>query len=286
MNTLDTQYVGLLTNILKNGTDKSDRTGTGTRSISGAMIRHDMAEGFPALTTKYLYFKTMATELEGFIKGVTDKRWYNERKCHIWDEWCNPKKIPSGLNDDDRKVAQFKENDLGPIYGYQWRNFNGDNFDQLQTVLNSLENKPTDRRMVVSAWNPLQLDEQALPPCHILWQVIVRGEALDLIWYQRSVDTFLGLPFNIASYGLLLSLLARQFGYKRGILTGFLGDTHIYNNHREQVEEQISRLTDAYELPSLTINESFNDIREFDSSRDIELVNYKYHPVIKAPIAI
>lgn len=277
MNTLDGQYIKLLKNILDNGTDKGDRTGTGTRSISGAMIQHDMAEGFPALTTKRLYFRTMAVELEGFIKGITDKHWYKSRKCNIWNEWSNPKTRPIGIKAEDH-------NDLGPIYGSQWRNFNGDNYDQLQAVMDSLENKPTDRRMIVSAWNPLQLSEMALPPCHILWQVIVRDNKLDLLWYQRSVDTFLGLPFNIASYGLLLSLLAKQFGYEPGILTGFLGDTHIYNNHREQVKEQMSRI--PFELPTLVINDSFSDVRSFNSAEDIKLDGYEHHPAIKAQIAI
>ncbi len=279
MNLLDTQYINLLRDILKNGTDKTDRTGVGTRSVSGRMIQHDMSEGFPALTTKKLYFKTMATELEGFLKGITDKRWYQKRGCGIWNEWSNKKTRPENINQEDWY-------DLGPIYGAQWRDFNGSGYDQIGYILNSLKNNPSDRRMIVSAWNPLQLDEMALPPCHFSFQVIIRGEYLDLLWNQRSVDCFLGLPFNIASYGLLLSLLAYQFSYKPGILTGFLGDTHIYNNHIDQVNEQISRLDNAYDLPQLKINNSFNSVLELDVSKDIELINYQYHSPIKAPIAV
>lgn len=279
MNSLDKQYINLLQDILKNGTNKGDRTGVGTRSVSGRMIQHNMPEGFPALTTKKLFFKIMSIELEGFIKGITDKRWYQERGCHIWDEWSNKKTRPEG-------VSQEEWYDLGPIYGSQWRNFNNNEYDQLGYILNALKNNPSDRRMIVSAWNPLVLDQQALPPCHYSWQVIVRGEYLDLLWNQRSVDVFLGLPFNIASYGLLLSLLAHQFNYKPGVLTGFLGDTHIYNNHTDQVNEQISRLDKAYDLPQLKINNSFNNILALNVSNDVELINYKHHPVIKAPIAI
>lgn len=286
MNTLDEKYINLLKNIKQNGTNKGDRTGTGTRSLSGAMIQHDMSEGFPLLTTKRVAFKTMAVELEGFIKGITDKQWYKDRKCNIWNEWCNPAAIPSGLEHNTRIKFQKSECDLGPIYGSQWRNFNGDNYDQLSKVLNSLKSNPTDRRMIVSAWNPLQLSEMALPPCHLLFQVIVRGDYLDLLWYQRSVDVFLGLPFNIASYGLLLELLAKQFDYKVGVLTGFLGDTHIYNNHVEQVDEQISRLGKEYPLPSVVITNTLTDIRNLEVSGDIVLADYNYLPSIKAEVSV
>lgn len=279
MNKLDDQYCKLLIDIMKNGTQKGDRTGIGTKSVSGRMIQHDMADGFPAITTKKLFFKTMAIELEGFIKGVTDKQWYKDRGCNIWNQWSNPKTRPEGISPEDW-------NDLGPIYGANWRNFNGEGYDQLGKILDSLKNNPTDRRMIVSAWNPLQLNEMALPPCHYSWQVIVRGEYLDLLWNQRSVDSAAGLPFNIASYGLLLSLLAHQFNYKPGILTGFLGDTHIYNNHFDQVKLQISRLDEAYDLPTLKINDSFKDVREFNSFEDVGLINYKHHPPIKLIIAV
>lgn len=282
-NTLDKKYIELAQNILKNGTRKENRTGVDTISITGAMIRHDMSEGYPLLTTKKVFYKAMAVELEGFIKGITDKEWYKANKCNIWNEWCNPSKIPRNLTDEERKQWQLEEADLGPIYGSQWRNFNGDNYDQLEHVLRSLETQPGDRRMLVSAWNPLQLHLQALPPCHVLWQVVVRGKYLDLIWYQRSVDVFLGLPFNIASYGLLLMLLAKQFGYKYGTLTGFLGDTHIYKNHIDQINEQSSR--SPYELPVAVIDESFTDVRNFSYDM-FSVEDYFHHSAIKGEVAV
>ena len=282
-NTLDRKYLDLVADVLDTGISKRNRTGIDTLSISGAMIKHDMSEGFPALTTKRIAYKTMAVELEGFIKGITSKDWYQANNCKIWNEWCNPSIIPKGLSDEERKEFQLRELDLGPIYGSQWRNFNGAGYDQLEMVLHSLENNPSDRRMLVSAWNPLALHEQALPPCHVLWHVIVRGDKLDLIWYQRSVDVFLGLPFNIASYGLLLILLSKQFGYKYGTLTGFLGDTHIYENHIEQIHTQMMR--QPYELPVAIIDDNFTDVRQFDY-RQFELEGYRHHPSIKGEVAV
>jgi len=279
MNTLDTQYINLLEDVLKNGTDKNDRTGVGTRSVTGRMIQHNMSEGFPALTTKKLYFKTMAVELEGFIKGITDKRWYQERGCHIWDSWSSSKTRPKNISAEDW-------HDLGPIYGAMWRNFNNSGIDQLQQALDSLVNNPSSRRILVSAWNPQQLEESALPPCHYSFQFVTRNNYLDLVFNMRSVDCLLGMPFDIASYGLMLSLVSHQTGFKPGILTGFFADTHIYNNHFEQVKEQISRLDKAYDLPQLKINDSFKNILELNVSNDVELINYQYHPTIKANIAI
>lgn len=277
MNNLDTQYIKLLGDVLTNGTQKNDRTGTGTISVSGRMIKHNMQEGFSALTTKKLFFKTMSIELEGFLKGITDKRWYQERNCKIWNQWSNPKTRPEGISAEEWW-------DLGSIYGAQWRNFNNSGYDQLESVLGQLENNPDSRRMLVSAWNPQVLDEIALPACHFSWQVIKRGEYLDLIWNQRSCDIFLGLPFNISSYGLLLELLCKQFGYKPGELTGFLGDAHIYNNHREQVELQMSRLNDSYDLPKLVISDDFKDVRNFEHTM-VKLDDYKHHSVIKGKVS-
>lgn len=295
MNTLDQKYINLLNDIITNGTEKKDRTGVGTYSVTGRMIQHDMSEGFPVLTTKKIFFKTMSIELEGFLRGITDKQWYKDRKCNIWNQWCNPKSIPPSLTDEERKQFQLESNDLGPIYGFQWRNFNGtynneanyllDGKDQLQDALDLLRKSPESRRIIVSAWNPLQQEKMALPPCHILWQVVIRGEYLDLLWFQRSADFFLGVPFNIASYGLLLSLLAKQFGYKPGILTGFFGDAHVYTNHIDQVKEQMSRASDAYLLPELIIAPEFNDVKIFDHA-SVSIPAYKYHPAIKAPIAV
>jgi len=293
MNKLDVRYINLMNDIIMNGVKKENRTGTDTYSVTGRTLPHDMSEGFPVLTTKKVAFKTMAVELEGFIKGITDKAWYQERNCHIWDEWCNPESIP--VVTENRKQLQLENMDLGPIYGYQWRGFNepymnifsGYNneggYDQLERVMESLKNNPNDRRMLVSAWNPLQLHQQALPPCHVLWQVFTRGNKLDMIWYQRSVDVFLGLPFNIASYGLLLSLLAKQFDFEVGTLTGFFGDTHIYANHLEATGIQADRM--PFSLPKLKIDESFKDIREFEHTM-VSLLEYDHHPAIKAEVAI
>lgn len=529
MNNFDKGYIELLQNILENGTDKADRTGTGTRSITGAMIKHDMADGFPALTTKKLFFKTMSTELEGFVKGITDKRWYRDRNMEIWSNWARPSIAKS-------REEQFSTFDLGPLgYSNGLRNFGGtskiipqpkspyidnifkydikgkkkyksknygmfvilnknsnsskimfiltgyivessnsninslsvkdpyypkvagagaigelnteyderlktawnnmiyrcydetdkdyhlyggkgvtvssewlvfsnfandvkelsgwdmkiktwdeysidkdynglDNYiyskdtcrwstrkqqstnkgnnilfdvelpngdiledmnsiinfskiynlypseivkaldenknsiyknfrffnkrvlekkskvvkgyDQLSNLLDTLKNNPNSRRMVVSYWDLPNITDAALPPCHYVWQVVVRGEFLDLVFNMRSVDVLLGMPFDIAHYGLMLSLLAKQFNYTPGTLTGFFGDTHIYNNHFAQVKEQISRLNDAYDLPQLKINDSFTDLRSVEVANDLELINYKCHPAIKAPIAI
>jgi len=286
MNTLDNKYLDVASNILRTGTIKGNRTGTDTASISGAMIQHDMSEGFPLLTTKKVYYKAMSVELEGFLKGITDKEWYKSKNCNIWNEWCNPEKIPNGLSDNERKEYQLQENDLGPIYGSQWRNFNGQNYDQLERVLDSLKTKPADRRMLVSAWNPLDLHRQALPPCHVLWQVLIRGDYLDLLWFQRSADWFLGVPFNVSSYGLLLSLLAHQFGYKPGILTGFFGDAHIYENHVAQIETMISRLIGRKELPTLVIKETFKDVKSFDALNDIKIINYEHCGVLRGEVAV
>lgn len=185
------QYHNLLKDVLQNGTWKNqravDKDGNQLRtlSVSGAMLRFDMRDGFPALTTKRVAFKVAAVELEGFVKGITSKSWYTDRKCNIWNEWCNPKKIPSGLNKEERIEFQKNEDDLGPFYGYQWTNFNGSGINQLKNAVDTLKKNPTDRRMIISAWNPQQLDECALPPCHYSYQLISDGEHLDLIWTQR-----------------------------------------------------------------------------------------------------
>lgn len=257
------QYLDIVDKILKKGVKKGDRTGTGTVAIAGAMFEHDMSEGFPLLTTKRIGFKTIASELEFFIRGKTDKKWLQERKNHIWDEWCNPEKVPYS-HDEDAKRKMAEERDLGPIYGFQWRHFNakylgiegstfignGEGFaidysgrgvDQLKNLVDTLKKNPNDRRMLVSAWNPQQISEMALPACHYGFQVTVLNNKLNLMWNQRSVDTMLGLPYNIASYGLLLHLLAKESGFEEGKLIGFLGDVHIYNNHINGAREQLSR---------------------------------------------
>jgi thymidylate synthase len=191
-NTLDDKYLDLLERILHEGEHKANRTGVDTIALAGAMIEHDMAEGFPILTTKRVPFKSMATELEFFIKGLTSKKWLQDRGCTIWDEWCNPTKVPYG-KDEQTKAQMLLEDDLGPVYGKQWRDFNESGVDQLANIIHKLETDPSDRRMICSAWNPLQIHQQALPPCHVMWQVTVINGKLNLAWYQRSVDSFLGL---------------------------------------------------------------------------------------------
>lgn len=252
-------YLSIVREILNEGDYKENRTGVPTYSISGAMFEHDMANGFPLLTTKSVPFGLIASELEFFIKGITDKQWLQDRGNKIWDDWCWEKKVPYGHDKETRK-RMSEERDLGPIYGFQWRHFDaeyggydqdysGQGIDQLEQIIETLKTNPNDRRMIVTAWNPNQVDEMALPPCHYGFQVTVTDDRLNLMWNQRSVDTALGLPFNIASYGLLLHLLAKETGFEEGRLVGFLGDVHIYENHVEGLEEQISRV--PKELPGI-----------------------------------
>jgi len=276
------RYLDLLHNVLTNGTYKNNRTGVGAYTLPHFMLQHDMSNGFPLLTTKKMGIKTIAAELEFFIKGLTDKQWLKDRNCNIWNEWCNPKKIPANLTENERKEYQLNENDLGPVYGYQWRNFNGSGYDQLKKIIETLKTDPDNRRMVCSAWNPEQLDEQALPPCHVLWHVTVIGGKLHLSWTQRSCDSFLGIPYNIASYAMLLALLAKESSLKPGIVTGFLSDVHIYENHVEQAKTQIKRT--PYTLPDINIS-NFKSIYDWQYT-DIKLNNYKSHSKIKAPIAV
>jgi thymidylate synthase len=288
------QYLDIVQKILDQGVQKTDRTGTGTTSISGVLFEHDMAEGFPLLTTKKMPFKIMAAELEFFIKGITDKAWLQERRCHIWDEWANPKKAPYG-HDEESKQRMKDERDLGPVYGFQWRHYNatynnfdseyaGQGVDQLQQLVALLKKDPSSRRMIVNSWNPSMMDQMALPPCHYCYQVTVTDGKLNLMWNQRSVDVMLGLPFNISSYALLLHLLAKETGLQEGRLVGFLGDTHIYNNHVEGAKEQLSRDPNDFPLPTIETPE-FTSLFDWNY-KDTTLVGYESHPRIKFKIAI
>lgn len=287
----ETQYLEILRDLVNSDAKQENRTGVDTYKIPPRMIQHDMSEGFPLLTTKRVAWKTMKVELEGFIKGITSKKWYEDRSCFIWSDWCNPQKVEYG-NDEETKAKMKAEDDLGFIYGYQWRNFTDPNevtgeglsggVDQLASIIYTLKNKPTDRRMICLAWNPLALDYQALPACHVLFRVGVTNGKLDLTWYQRSVDTFLGLSFNLASYALLLHLIAKETGFEEGILTGFLDDLHLYENHIDQAKEQLSR--EPYELPYIE-TENFKSIFEWEHD-DTLLFDYKCHPSIKAPVAV
>lgn len=285
-------YLDIVKKILDKGILKHNRTGIDTLAIAGVMFEHDMSDGFPLLTTKSVPFRLIASELEFFIKGITDKRWLQERNNHIWDWWCTQKKIPYG-HDEETKKKMMEERDLGPIYGWQWRNFgaNYDSFDkkpigkgidQLKNIVEKLKKNPNDRRMIVSAWNPVDIKDMALPPCHYCFQVIVIGDKLNLLWNQRSIDTALGLPFNIASYGLLLHLLAKESGFKEGRLIGFLGDTHIYVNHVQGLKEQIKRK--PFKLPTLK-TENFKSIFEW-KHEDSKVENYEHHPRIKFEVAV
>lgn len=287
-------YLDIVKKAMDTGIKKMPRQGIEAYTMAGAMLEHDMSQGYPLLTTKKVPFRLVATELEFFIKGITDKQWLLDHNNHIWDEWANPKKAPYG-HDEESKKRMIEERDLGAIYGFQWRHFNAeyDNYDtdytgkgvdQLTRVIEMLKTNPNDRRMIVSAWNPLMLDQMALPPCHYSYQVTVIDGKLNLMWNQRSVDVMLGLPFNIASYALLLHLLAKETGFKEGKLIGFLGDVHIFVNHIEGAKEQLTRDPNKYPLPTI-VTKNFKSIFDW-SSEDTELINYQNYPGIKFDIAV
>ncbi len=260
MNSLDNDYQKLLKQVLTKGVEKTDRTGTGTKSIFGASIRHDMSEGFPILTTKKIAFKTMVTELKWFLRGDTNIKYLQDNNCKIWD--------------GDYEKSGRTDGELGPIYGKQWRDVNG--IDQLENLIINLLYYPDSRRHLVDSWNVEQLDKMTLPPCHYSFQCYVADGKLSLMWNQRSADLFLGVPFNISSYGLLLLLLCKETGYEPGELIGNFGDVHLYKNHLNQAAEQILR--HSYNLPEVKL--SYYDIYRGDF--DVELVNYEFHPAIKA----
>ena len=274
------QYLDLVRKILTEGKKKQDRTGTGTLSIPHAMVSFDLERGFPLLTTKRMAFKSIKIELEGFIKGIKSKKWYQERGCSIWDEWCNPQKVPYAT-DAETKKKMLEEDDLGEIYGVQWRDFNNQGYDQLKRIVDTLKTNPYDRRMVCSAWNPLALDKQALPPCHYNWVVSV-DDRLHLSFSMRSVDVGLGLPFNIASYSLLAHLLSLECGIPAGTVTGFLNNVHIYNDHIEGLTVQLNRI--PYDFPQIETVD-FDSIYNwrFDQTK---VTGYKSHEKISLPIAV
>ncbi|WP_314793140.1 thymidylate synthase [Gemella sanguinis] len=309
---VDKEYLDLCKYILDNGIEKEDRTGVGTKSIFGYQMKFDLNNGFPLLTTKKVNFNLVWSELLWFIKGDTNIKFLLENNNNIWNEWAFKKWVESDeyngpdmtdfghrtLVDEDfakdykEQMKFFKEKiltddefskkygDLGNVYGKQWRNFNG--VDQLKNVIEQIKENPSSRRLIVSSWNPAEVDTMALPPCHSLFQFYVSDGKLSCQLYQRSGDVFLGVPFNIASYSLLTILIAKECNLGVGEFVHTLGDAHIYNNHFDQVNEQISRI--PYDLPSLKINE-FKSIFDLKIS-DVELVNYESHPFIKAPIAV
>jgi len=285
MNNFDQAYLTLLENVFVNGKFKKDRTGIGTKSITGLMLQHNMADGFPALTTKKLYFKTMCVELEGFIKAKTNKQWFKDRGCNIWNQWCRPDYVPKNLTDIERKKIQLQTNDLGPIYGAQWNKKNDFGESQIDYVKKQLCYNNSSRRMVVSAWNHNERYSMALEPCHVLWQVVVTDNKLDLLFYMRSVDVFLGMPFDIAEYALILMLLAYEYNLTPGILTCFFADTHIYLNQHKAIEEHLSRKNKYFDLPELVIKDSFTTFKKFEAEH-VELKNYNYLSAIKVEVAV
>lgn len=287
-------YLDIVKKILDTGELVDTRQGTKAYTIAGAIFEHDMSKGFPLLTTKKMPFRLISSELEFFINGITDKQWLLDRNNHIWDEWASPVKAPYG-HDEESKKRMLEERDLGPIYGFQWRHFNAkyENYDtnyenqgldQLKKIIETLKTNPRDRRMIVSAWNPLQINEMGLPPCHYSFQITTINGKLNLLWNQRSVDTMLGLPFNIASYALLLHLIAKEAGLKEGKLVGFLADVHLFENHVEGAKEQLGRDPNKYPLPTIETND-WKSIFEW-KYEDTKLNNYESFDRISFEIAI
>tara|TARA_B100001027_G_scaffold139483_1_gene96909 strand:- start:5615 stop:6439 length:825 start_codon:yes stop_codon:yes gene_type:complete len=272
------QYLDLLKHIKDNGVEKKDRTGTGTISVFGYQMRFNLQDGFPLITTKKLHLRSIVHELIWFINGETNIKYLKDNGVTIWDEWAD------------------KNGDLGPVYGYQWRNWNSDGIDQLSDVIKSLKTNPLSRRMIVTAWNPniipdikksfeenVKDGKAALPPCHAFFQFYVSENKLSCQMYQRSADVFLGVPFNIASYSLLTHMIAQVCGYEIGDFIHTFGDTHIYLNHLDQVQLQLTR--EPMPLPTLKLNKKVNNIEDF-KFEDIEILNYNSHPPIKGKISV
>jgi thymidylate synthase len=262
------QYLDLLKTVRDTGTRKGDRTGTGTLSVFGHQMRFDLADGFPVLTTKKLHLRSIIIELLWFLRGDTNIKWLNENKVSIWDEWADG------------------NGDLGPVYGHQWRSWparDGTTIDQISGVVERIRKTPDSRRLIVTAWNPADVDKMALPPCHCLFQFYVADGRLSCQLYQRSADIFLGVPFNIASYALLTHMVAHVTGLKAGEFIHTLGDAHIYSNHLEQADEQLTRT--PHGLPRLVMKRDVTSLDEF-VYEDFEITGYEAHPSIAAPIAV
>lgn len=262
------QYLDLMRHVRDHGTDKADRTGTGTRSVFGYQMRFDLADGFPLVTTKKCHLRSIIHELLWFLQGETNIKYLQDNGVRIWDEWAD------------------ENGDLGPVYGYQWRNWpapNGESIDQISKLVQMIKTNPDSRRLIVSAWNPALVDQMALPPCHALFQFYVANGKLSCQLYQRSADIFLGVPFNIASYALLTMMLAQVCGLQPGEFVWTGGDCHLYSNHMEQVAEQLTR--EPFPLPTMKINPEIDDIFAF-RFEDFELCDYQAHPHIKAAVAV
>lgn len=277
-------YLDLLQHILDHGRDRGDRTGTGTRGVFGHQMRFDLRAGFPLVTTKKLHVKSIINELVWFLSGRTDNQWLIDHGVTIWNEWATPE-----------QCARFGRGagELGPVYGHQWRNFGAtrlddgsyakDGVDQIRWVLDEIKRNPNSRRLIVTGWNPQEQDQVALPPCHTLFQFYVQDGELSCQLYQRSADTFLGVPFNIASYALLTCLIAHVSGLKPGDFVHTLGDAHLYNNHLDLARLQLSR--EVRPLPQLTLNPELKDLFAF-RFEDVSITGYDPHPGIKAPVAV
>ena len=262
------QYHDLMERILADGVEKHDRTGTGTISVFGHQMRFDLKDGFPLVTTKKLHLKSIVYELLWFLAGDTNVRWLQEKGVSIWNEWAD------------------EEGELGPVYGHQWRSWpakDGKTIDQISWVVNEIKRNPDSRRLIVTAWNPADIEKMALPPCHCLFQFYVGNGRLSCQLYQRSADVFLGVPFNIASYALLTMMMAQVTGLKPGEFIHTFGDAHLYLNHLDQTQEQLSRR--PYPLPTMKLNPDVKDIFAF-KYEDFTLENYQAHPHIKAPVAV
>jgi thymidylate synthase len=299
MSNIEKQYQGILRKLVLYGKEKGDRTGTGTLSYFGDQIRHNMADGFPLLTTKKMAVKTMMTELKWFLKGDTNIKYLVDNNCHIWDgdaykayphkDELNQKDFIQQIKTDDAFAKQWGE--LGPIYGKQWRDWHSQKFnvakgegyllqiDQIAKLIVDLKKNPDSRRLMVSAWNVGEIEEVVLPPCHYGFQCYVSEGKLSLMWNQRSCDTFLGIPFNIASYATLLLLLCKETGLEAGELIGNLGDVHLYKNHVQQAKEQIVR--EPFPLPTIELS----NVDILNGEWDYEIKGYEYHPTIKAPLS-
>lgn len=301
MNNLDLQYQNLLQDILLEGKEKTDRTGTGTKSLFGKQIRHKMSEGFPLLTTKKMAIKSIMTELKWFLKGDTNIKYLVDNGCNIWNGDAYKTYQRACMYELDRDELTMEEfvnkiktdesfarvwGELGPVYGKQWRRVekrHGSSptykIDQIKNLIELIKENPDSRRLMVNSWNPSELDEMVLPPCHYGFQCYVNDGKLSLMWNQRSVDTFLGLPFNIASYGMLLLLLCEETNLEPGEVIGNLGDTHLYKNHLEQAEEQ--RLRTSFQLPTIKLS----NVDILNGEFDYEIIGYQSHPTIKAPLS-
>jgi thymidylate synthase len=291
------QYHDLLRHVLANGVKKEDRTGTGTISVFGYQMRFNLQDGFPLVTTKKVHLKSVIHELLWFLKGETNIEYLCQNGVRIWDDWPYAAYQKSNafagetIREFAAKVAEdhdfaMKWGNLGPVYGYQWRNWptpHGEHIDQIQQIIHQIQNNPDSRRIIVSAWNPGQIDEMALPPCHAFFQFYVADGKLSCQLYQRSADIFLGVPFNIASYALLVMMIAQVTDLELGDFVHTFGDAHIYLNHMEQVEEQLSR--DFRPLPQMKLNPNITNLLDFTYD-DFELVGYDPHPTIKAPVAV